>query len=69
MAHCPPELLDDLTALFTEVRGWRGVIEKTRGVFYVRRAPFLGEHTEEILKTIVGMNDDEIQAARQQGAI
>src|SRR5499427_8378589 len=35
----------------------------------VRRAPFLGEHTEEILKTIVGMNDDEIQAARQQGAI
>ena len=28
-----------------------------------------GEHTEEILKTIVGMNDDEIQAARQQGAI
>jgi len=35
----------------------------------VRRAPFLSEHTEEILKTIVGMNDDEIQAARQQGAI
>jgi formyl-CoA transferase len=35
----------------------------------VRRSPFLGEHTEEILKTIIGMNDDEIQAARQQGAI
>ena len=35
----------------------------------VRRSPFLGEHTEEILKTVVGMTDDEIQAARQQGAI
>ena len=46
MAHCPPELLDDLTALFTEVRGWRGVIEKTRGVFYVRHAPFLHFHRQ-----------------------
>jgi formyl-CoA transferase len=35
----------------------------------VRPAPLLGEHTEEVLKGIVGMNDDEIQAARQQGAI
>jgi formyl-CoA transferase len=35
----------------------------------VRPAPLLGEHTEEILRSIVGMNDDEIQAARQQGAI
>jgi len=35
----------------------------------VRRSPFLGEHTEEILKTVVGMTDDQIQAARQQGAI
>jgi formyl-CoA transferase len=35
----------------------------------VRRSPLLGEHTEEVLKTIVGLSDDEIQAARQQGAI
>ena len=30
IAHCPPELLDDLGALFAELRGWPGVIEKTR---------------------------------------
>ena len=35
----------------------------------VRRSPLLGEHTEEILKTVLGLKDDEIQAARQQGAI
>jgi formyl-CoA transferase len=35
----------------------------------VRRSPLLGEHTEEVLKQIVGMKDDEIAAARQQGAI
>jgi formyl-CoA transferase len=35
----------------------------------VRRSPLLGEHTEEILKTVLGLQDSEIQAARQQGAI
>ncbi len=35
----------------------------------VRRSPLLGEHTEEILRTLVGLNDDEIHAARQHGAI
>ena len=35
----------------------------------VQRSPLLGEHTDEILKTLLGLNDDEIQAARQQGAI
>jgi formyl-CoA transferase len=35
----------------------------------VRRSPLLGEHTEEVLRTLLGMNDDEIQSARQQGAI
>ncbi len=35
----------------------------------VRRSPLLGEHTDEILKTVLGLHDDEIQAARQQGAI
>jgi formyl-CoA transferase len=35
----------------------------------VRRSPLFGEHTEEVLRTVLGLNDDEIQAARQQGAI
>jgi formyl-CoA transferase len=35
----------------------------------VRPSPLLGEHTEEVLRTIVGLNDEEIEAARQQGAI
>ncbi len=35
----------------------------------VGRAPLLGEHTEEILQTIVGLNEEEIEAARGQGAI
>ena len=35
----------------------------------VSRSPLYGEHTEEVLTTLVGLNGDEIQAARQQGAI
>ncbi len=35
----------------------------------VVRSPLLGEHTEEVLKTVLGLNDDEIQEAREQGAI
>ncbi len=35
----------------------------------VRRSPLLGEHTEEVLRSVLEMNEDEIQAARQQGAI
>jgi formyl-CoA transferase len=35
----------------------------------VVRSPLLGEHTDEVLREVVGMNDSEIQAARQQGAI
>jgi formyl-CoA transferase len=35
----------------------------------VQRSPLLGEHTDEILKSVLGLKDDEIQAARQQGAI
>src|SRR5262249_27338498 len=35
----------------------------------VCRSPLLGEHTEEILRDVVGLQDDEILAARQQGAI
>ena len=44
MAHCPPELLDDLGDVLAEVRGWAGVKEDTPGVFYVRREPFLHFH-------------------------
>jgi formyl-CoA transferase len=35
----------------------------------VRRSPLLGEHTEEILRTVCGMSDNEIQMAREQKAI
>ena len=35
----------------------------------VVRSPLYGEHTEEVLRTLVGLNDADIQAARQQGAI
>ena len=35
----------------------------------VRRSPLLGEHTEEVLRTVLGLTTTEIQAARQQGAI
>jgi len=35
----------------------------------VKPSPLLGEHTEEILKTIVGWSDAEITAARKEGAV
>jgi formyl-CoA transferase len=35
----------------------------------VRRSPLLGEHTEEILKNVLGFNDSEVEDARKQGAI
>ncbi len=35
----------------------------------VHRSPLLGEHTEEVLKSVVGLDDDEIEKAREQGAI
>jgi len=44
VAHCPPELLDDLADLFANLRTWAGVIEKRPGVFYVRAQPFLHFH-------------------------
>jgi hypothetical protein len=47
MAHCPPELLDDLADLFAEVRTWARVIEKKPAVFYVRGQPFLHFHLGE----------------------
>lgn len=44
IAHCPPELLDDLRDVFANLRTWAGVIEKTPGVFYLGREPFLHFH-------------------------
>ncbi len=35
----------------------------------VMRSPLLGEHTDEILKDIVGYGDTEIEDARAEGAI
>jgi len=35
----------------------------------VKRSPLLGEHTEEILKSIVGWSEAEIESARKAGAI
>jgi len=35
----------------------------------VTRSPLLGEHTEEILKSVVGLDDAGIAEARRQGAI
>ena len=44
MAHCPPELLDDLAEVFALLGTWAGVVQKTPGVFYLRREPFLHFH-------------------------
>jgi formyl-CoA transferase len=35
----------------------------------VLRSPLLGEHTEEVLKGLLGLGDAEIADARKQGAI
>ena len=35
----------------------------------VVRSPLLGEHTDEILKNVVGLSDDEIAAAKEEGAV
>ncbi len=35
----------------------------------VQRAPLLGEHTDEVLRTVLGLDDKDIEAARAQGAI
>jgi len=47
MAHCPPELLDDVAEVVAEVRTWAGVVEKKSAVFYLRRQPFLHFHLLE----------------------
>jgi formyl-CoA transferase len=35
----------------------------------VQRAPLLGEHTDEVLRDVLGISDTEIEAARAEGAI
>ncbi len=35
----------------------------------VMRSPLLGEHTDEVLRDVLGMGDDDIADAREQGAI
>ena len=35
----------------------------------VVRSPLLGEHTDDILRDVVGMSDDEIAAAKEEGAV
>jgi hypothetical protein len=47
VAHCPPALLDDIADVMAGVRTWPGVIEKSPGVFYARRQPFLHFHLVE----------------------
>lgn len=44
MAHCPPQLLDDLAGILADVRSWVGVVEKRPGVFYAAGEPFLHFH-------------------------
>ena len=33
------------------------------------RSPLIGEHTDEVLSTLLGMSADEIAAAREGGAL
>ena len=47
MAYCPPDMLEDVADIIAEVRGWAGVVEKKRLVFYVGRQPFLHFHLLE----------------------
>ena len=47
MGRCPPELLDDLAGVLAEVIAWPGIVEKSPGVLYHRRQPFLHFHLLE----------------------
>ena len=35
----------------------------------VKRSPLLGEHTEEILRQVVGLGDDEVERVFASGAV
>ena len=47
MGRCPPELLDDLASVLAEVLAWPGIVQKSPGVLYHRRQPFLHFHLFE----------------------
>ena len=44
-------------------------IKLSQSVSEVSRSPLLGEHTEEILKDVIGLSEDDIAMAREEGAI
>ena len=44
-------------------------IKLSDSVVEVERSPLLGEHTEEVLRQVVGLSDDAIAEAREIGAI
>jgi hypothetical protein len=44
VAHCPPEKLSDLNAIFDEIRSWPGIQEKKLGIFYFKGKGFLHFH-------------------------
>lgn len=44
MAHCPPEMLDDLATVLAEVRTWPRVVERKPLVFYLGNDAFLHFH-------------------------
>ena len=35
----------------------------------VTRSPLLGEHTDEILREILGLGDDQIESVRSEGVV
>ena len=44
-------------------------VKLSESVSEVSRSPLLGEHTEEILKDVIGLSDEDIAEARKEGAI
>jgi hypothetical protein len=46
MAHAPPEKLSDLEDVLAEVRGWKGVVEKSFACFYLKSQGFLHFHVK-----------------------
>jgi hypothetical protein len=46
MAHCPPERLVDLAATLAQIATWPDIIQKSPGVFYLKRVPFMHFHVK-----------------------
>jgi hypothetical protein len=45
MGHARPKDFSDIDDVLARIRALPGVTERSRGVFYLRRAPFLHFHT------------------------